>query len=167
MTFLFRVKGLVAIQIDRVMKVGSVINTGLLVLNLSLLISQVWQWRGGPTWAWILGSTVVLSIGIVLFAHVWTGSLDMVRAMRKASAIHDPPQVYQLVPMQRVQWLNVDIPQLEALAAWHRYDGVDEVADSLEKQIEKLKRWESLGFIPREEYPPHLLHYYWHTEGEL
>lgn len=93
--------------------------------------------------------------------------MDMVRAMRKAGAIHDPPQVYQLVPLQRVLILNVEIPQMEALHNIVLNVGVEEEAARLRNHIEKLKRWESLGFVPREEYPSHLLRYYWHTEGEL
>lgn len=149
------------------MKVGSVVNTGLLVLNLSLLISQVWAWRGGPTWAWVLGSTVVVSSGILAFAHVWTQKMDMVRALRRASAIHDAPQVYQLVPFERVVWLNIVFPQMEAQAAMCAAIGAKGEEQELREAVKRLKRWESLGFVPRAEYPPHLLRYYWQEEKEL
>lgn len=162
-----KIRPIIALQMDRVMKVGSVVNTGLLVLNLSLLVSQVWKWRGGPTWAWVLGTMLVVGLGIVWFANFWTHKMDMVRNLRRASAIHDPPQVYQLVPWERVVWLNIIIPQIEAQACALTSLGRDDKASELLKQVEKLKRWESLGFVPREDYPKHLLHYYWHEEAAL
>lgn len=165
MTLLAKAREILAIQLDRLMKVGSVLNTSLLVLNLSLAISTVLQWRGGSLWMWVIGSAIVISALMLVFTNLWTQKFDMVRALRKASAIHDAPQVYQMMPWERVVWLHVVIPQMLLQAEIADKLGVDSA--SLRTQIQKLKRWESLGFIPREEYPKHLLRYYWHTEGEL
>ncbi len=162
-----RIRSAIALQLDRVMKVASVANMGLLVLNTSLLVSQVWKWRGGPTWAWVIGSVVVISAVVLVLAHLWTQTFDMVRAQRKASAIHDAPQVYQLVPWERAVWINVIIPQMQAQAAICHAVGAQYSAEILTEQAAKLKKWETLGFIPREDYPPHLLKYYWHEEREL
>ena len=160
-------KDLLAIQIDRVMKAGSVVNTALLSLNLSLIITPFISWRGGPAWMWVLGTLIVVSSGIFIFSHIWTQKMDMVRALRKASAMHDAPQVYQIVPLERVIWIHVIIPQMEAQAAVCRAVGAVTEAEKMEQKVKQAKRWESLGFIPREEYPEHLLHYYWQTEGAL
>ncbi len=116
-------------------------------------------------WMWVLGSVVVISTLMMIFTNLWTQRFDMVRALRKASAIHDAPQVYQMMPIGRVLWLHVDIPQMTLQADIADKLGVD--STEIRAHIQKLKRWEALGFIPREEYPKHLLRYYWHTEGEL
>ena len=149
------------------MKVGSVVNTALLILNLSLLLTQFMEWRGGSVWLWVVGSALVVTLVIFWFAHVWTNSMDMVRALRRASAIHDPCQVYQLAPWERAVWINVLIPQLECQIAVANAVGARDSAANLQRQVEKMRRWESLGYIPRDEYPRHLLKYYWQTDEPL
>lgn len=156
-----------ATQLDRVMKVGPVVNTGLLVLTLSLTAARFVYWRGGPLWAWVVGCVVLVALGIVGFAHLWTNQFDMVRAARRASAIHDPCQVYQMHPYERAIWLNVTIPQMEAQAAICEHVGATKHAEELLTVAGRMKKWEALGYIPREDYPAHLLHYYWHEEAPL
>lgn len=149
------------------MKVGPVVNTGLLVLTLSLTAARFVYWRGGPLWAWVVGCVVLVAVGIVSFAHLWTNQFDMVRAARRASAIHDPCQVYQMHPYERAIWINVTIPQLRAQMGICEAVGAPFSAAILKDTIEKMKKWEALGYIPREDYPAHLLHYYWHEEAPL
>lgn len=157
----------IATQLDRVMKVGSVVTMALLIANLSLLLTQFFRWRGGPVAAWVLGSAIVITAIVLLFAHLWTQTFDMVRAMRRANAVHDPCQVYQIHPYERAIWLNVTIPQLEAQAAICANVGASVHASELLIVVAKMRRWETLGFIPRADYPKHLLHYYWHEEAPL
>lgn len=162
MTATDKIRTAVALQLDRVMKVASVTTVPLLILNLSVSATLLLKWLGGPLWAWVAGCSLVLLVGILVFAHLWTHSFDMVRAMRRAYTVHDPCQVYQLWPYERTMWLNVLIPNLEAQSAIALNVGATKHAEILLEQVGKLRRWEALGFIPREEYPEHLLGYYLH-----
>ncbi len=156
-----------AVHLDRVMKVGPVVNTGLLIATLSITAARLVYWRGGAMWMWILGCALLTVAGIISFAHIWTNKLDMVRAARRASAIHDPCQVYQMHPWERVIWLNVTIPQVEAQSKMMLHFGEEAHAMALLEVVVKMRKWERLGYIPREDYPAHLLHYYWHEEAPL
>ena len=165
MTLISRVRSVAALHIDRVQRAGAVIQLGLLVANVSFSVTLLLKWKGGPLWAWIVGTFLVASVAILIFANLWTHQLDMVREMRRASAVHDPPQVYQMVPMQRVMLQEVDLPQMLAQAQILESLGQNEKAMDLRRRIERVARWESLGFIPREEFPENLLPYYLHEEG--
>lgn len=160
-----RFRQVVATQLDRVGKVGPIVNLCLLITTLSLTAVRFVYWRGGPLWLWITGIALLIVAGILLFAHLWTNKLDMVRASRRASAIHDPCQVYQIHPYERAMWLNVTIPRLRVDAQVAEKLGVD--AKPILEVIGKLERWEKLGYIPRAEYPGHLLPYYWHEGAPL
>lgn len=158
-------RSVIATQLDRVAKVGPIVNLVLLIATLSLTFARFVYWRGGPLWFWVAGTALLIVAGILLFAHIWTNKLDMVRASRRASAIHDPCQVYQIHPYERVIWLTVTIPQLVLQAQIAAKLGLD--TSEISAAIGKMRRWEELGFIPRDEYPPHLLHYYWHEGAPL
>ena len=158
-------RSILATQLDRVMKVGPVVNLALLIATLSLTFARFVYWRGGPLWAWVAGTGVAVAVAILLFAHIWTNKLDMVRASRRASAIHDPCQVYQIHPYERAIWLNVTIPQLVLQAQIAAKLGLD--TSEISAVIGKMRRWEALGYIPRDEYPEHLLQYYWHEGAPL
>lgn len=138
---------------------------GLLIATLSLTMARFVYWRGGYLWIWVAGCALLTVLGIVIFAHVWTNKFDMVRAARRASAIHDPCQVYQMHPYERAIWLNVTIPQLVLQAQVAAKLGLD--TSHISTVIGKMRKWEALGYIPREDYPEHLLHYYWHEEAPL
>lgn len=146
-------------------KVGPIVNLALLITTLSLTVVRFVYWRGGPLWAWIGAIAVIIVVGILVFAHLWTNKLDMVRAARRASAIHDPCQVYQIHPYERAIWLNITIPRLMMEVEVARKLGID--PGHLLAVIDKMQRWEKLGFIPRNEYPEHLLPYYWHEGAPL
>lgn len=158
-------RSLLSLHLDRLLKVAPIVSLGLLVANLSVTLATLMTWRGGPVWAWALGIGMLLLAAVVVFAHLWAHSWDMFRGLRRAQTVHDPTQVYQLVPLHRIAWLHATIPHMESQLAIHDALGIP--SQWLRDEIERLRRWERLGYIPRGEFPPHLQKYYWHNEAEL
>lgn len=144
---------IVAQQLDRMMRVAPILSVILLIGNAALLLAEKVAWRGGPLYAWIIGMVIILLIASLTVSNLWAGPLRMVAAVRGSQALHDPVQVYQLTPFERFLWVNAMIPQMEHQLSL-RPDPL------FEYQINRLKRYAQLGYVPRDEYPQFLLRYY-------
>lgn len=140
------------------MRVVPIFNMILLVGNLSIVVATLTNWRGWNiyTTATIAGLSL-MALG-VLFANLWTVGLKMIHASRTAAVLHDPMQVYQFTPWERVVWRYAMIPQMRHQAALGRQ--LDTPDPDLEARIEQLEKWEALGYIPKEDYPADLQHLY-------
>lgn len=152
-------------QLDRVMRIAPLASVVLLVGNIGLATAPMLSWRGGHPAMWAAMAALFVGLAVVLAANLWAGRLDMIRAMRASGAYHDPTQVYQLTPWERIMWRHAMLPQMRHQADIGRADGADPSA--LEAEIERLEHWESLGYIPRDEYPEDLMVYYYGKGGRL
>lgn len=152
-------KKIVAQQLDRLMRVSPILSISLLVGSVALNVVQLVSWRGHP-YIWMFLSVLILSILVLGVSNLWAGPLGMIAAMRGSQAFHDPVQVYKLTPFERMLWQHGMIPQMEHQLSL-KWD------EQFATQIERLRKWCSLGYIPKDEFPCHLKHYYFGKEGEL
>ncbi len=153
-------------QLDRIMRVSPLAGVVLLVGNTGLAMATFLEWRGGHPAIWAAVSALVVGLLVVVAANLWAGRLDMIRAMRASGAFHDPTQVYQFTPWERIIWRNAMLPQMRHQASLGRSTGAPGTED-LEEQIQRLEAWEALGYIPKAEYPEDLVQYYYGKGGRL
>jgi hypothetical protein len=146
----------------RLRKTGGLVSLGLLVVNQALLVAQIVAWRGFDPW--LIVPTVALGLfALAIFASwaIWVLG-DGYHHETAAQVSHSPVQVYAPNPWQIVLWRTFRLPKARALASIAE----GEAREELQEAIERWERWIELGYIPRDEYPPDLLHHYLASEGQ-
>lgn len=147
-------------QVYRLQKVAAPVSLLLLILNLALTLTGLIAWRGLHPYAIVALSVTVLAVLVLGFANFYVLVLRMHVAERRAIVDHDPVQVYAFLPFQAALTLNNQVPMMRALA---KQTGDEE----LSRAADRVEKWAKGGFIPRDEYPPELAHYYRTGGGRL
>lgn len=150
----------------RLRKTGGLVSLGLLTVNQALLIAQTVAWRGFNPWIVVPSVAFLLfTLAIAISYAVWILG-DGYHAETAAQVAHNPTQTYAYNPFQQVEHKQLRIPKLRAIAAIAE-DHDPEAAAELREAIDRWERWVDLGYIPRDEYPEHLLHHYLSDGGRL
>lgn len=139
-------------KIKRISGVGSLI---LLVINLSFSVYAYIEYRG--IHIYIALPLLVLLMGsiLLLVAHFYT--LHMYRTEAEAEKYFNPYATYAIGPFEEITYRFIYLPMMKAL--------LSTMDDEIEKKVFKEKidiweRWINLGYIPKDEYPKHLLKFY-------
>lgn len=163
------------VKMKRVAAVGSLI---LLTINLSFLVYPYIEFRvpefilGMPRMYLILPIIFIIIVFIVwLGAHIYTETMEMYRTESRANIMYNPYQVYAFQPFWEMWWRDVYVPQmrtqLTVLKNLHKNEANEEEKKYLEKdikymksEVDKIKNWLELGFIPKKDFPEHLKKFY-------
>ena len=142
------------VKIKRTAVVGSLI---MLILNLSFTVYPYIEHRGvHPYFAIPLIFLFILLLAWFT-AHIYVKKFDMYRAESVAEKYFSPYAVYAIGPFEEMKYRNMDLVIMETL-----YDILPEgeKRQLLKEQIEKVKGWCDLGYIPKKDFPQHLKRYY-------
>lgn len=150
------------VKMKHLATVGSLI---LLALNLSFTVYPYIEFRfpqfvfGFIPKAWV-GVPMVFFIIVTLIwfaAHLYVRKMEMYRTEQRAEMMYNPYQVYAFQPFQEMQYRNITIPILKGI---HDLlpDGTEK--DEIKQKMDQFKKWLSLGYIPKEDFPEHLKEFY-------
>jgi len=142
------------VKIKRTAAVGSLV---MLILNLSFTIYPYIEHRDIHPYA----AVPLLFFGIFFLvwiaAHVYVSKMEMYRTEFLAEKILNPYSVYAIGPFEEMKYRSMDLVIMEAL-----YDLTPEGEKKrrLREQIDQVKKWVELGYIPKKDFPKHLKRYY-------
>lgn len=118
----------------------------LLIINLSLQIYGQLEYRNLPFYQTTFSIMLVLFLCVWGFAHIYNDYFEMYKHKKLVEVtLYNPYQVYAFSPFEEVVWRTIYIPMLEEIGS---------------KNVDKIKRWLDLGYIPKEDFPDHLKKYY-------
>ena len=142
------------VKLKRTAAVGSLI---MLILNLSFTVYPFIEHRNlHPYFAIPL---LFLSIFLLIWiaSHIYVKKMEMYRTESLADKIYNPYSVYAIGPFEEMKYRNFDIPIMEGI-----YNALPEgeKKKQLKEQIERVKKWCDLGYIPKQDFPKHLRRYY-------
>ena len=142
------------VKIKRMAAVGSLI---ILTLNLSFSIYPFISHRGIHPYVAIplIFSIVILFIWIA--AEIYVKRMEMYRTEFLAERILNPYSIYAIGPFEEMKYRNMEIPIMEALSTIIPKGNGKKAFDS---NLQKVKKWCDLGYIPKEDFPNHLKQYY-------
>jgi len=142
------------VKIKRTAAVGSLI---MLVLNLSFVIYPYIEHRGIHPYIAIPGIFILVILIIWILAHLYVRKMEMYRTESLAEKILNPYSVYAIGPFEEMKYRNFEMIIMESL-----YDlfPEGEKKQQLKQQIDKVKNWLELGYIPKKDFPKHLKKYY-------
>jgi len=160
-----RVRGFVSLQYVKMKRMASVGSLILLAVNLSFTLYPFVQHRfmflnrqGIPD-TYVGIPVLFFTIVVIIWAgaHVYVKKFEMYRTEMVAERMFNPYAVYLIGPFEEMLYRTMTIPTLEA--AWLSMpEGDDKIR--IGEQLDKAKKWVDLGYIPKEEYPEHLMKYY-------
>jgi hypothetical protein len=142
------------VKLKRTAAVGSLV---ILTLNLSFSIYPFISHRGIHPYLAI--PILFLTVMIVLWiaADFYVRRLEMYRTEFLAERIFNPYSVYAIGPFEEMKYRNMEIPIMEALSNLMP-NGPGK--NDFDKQLENVKKWCDLGYIPKNDFPAHLKKYY-------
>jgi hypothetical protein len=142
------------VKIKRTAAVGSLI---ILTLNLSFSIYPFISHRGIHPYVAIplLFSIVIIVIWIA--ADFYVKRLEMYRTESLAERILNPYAIYAIGPFEEMKYRHMEIPIMEAISKMMPEGKEKNIFDT---QLDKVKTWCNLGYIPRKDFPNHLKKYY-------
>ena len=153
-----RIRRWINIQIVKLQQVASVGALLLMILSNALIINQYIVWRGIHPYVGITLVFVGLLVLVLFLAHIYIRMLEMNRTQKRAELELNPYAVYAFGPFEEVLWRTLHIPTLEA--AWINIPDDNPKKKEIGELLNKAKKWVDLGYIPREDYPKHLLGFY-------
>jgi len=151
------------VKMKRMASVGSLI---LLAVNLSFTLYPFVEHRfqlitisyGIPaTYIGIPFLFFMIMLCIAGGAHVYVKKFEMYRTEMASEITLNPYSVYLIGPFEEMLYRTLTIPTLEA--AWMNLSDSPE-KERIGQQLQKAKKWVDLGYIPKEDYPKHLLKFY-------
>ena len=137
------------VKVQRVAGIGSLV---LLTINLSLAAYPYVAWRGVNPYFGIICIFMFVIFMVCFLAHIWMNWLEMYRGEAATKVSYNPYQVYTLSPYEEMWFRLWFIPVME-----HMIDGDKE---KLSSNLVKVKEWVEKGYIPKKQFPEHLLKYY-------
>jgi hypothetical protein len=150
----------------RVDKARGPIMLGLLAGNQAILIYNLIAWRGVSLYLAVPAILTLLAIAVVLFARFWIDVLSTYKNQVRAETALNPKQIYQIPPFQEMAWRHLHIPRMRSHARLLHHAGESYLSEEVDREADRLNRWVDLGYIPRDDFPEHLLHHYLADEGE-
>jgi len=150
------------VKIKRTAAVGSLV---MLIINLSFTIYPYIEHRGVHPYFAIplifLGAFLLVWLG----AHIYVKKFEMYRTESVAEKVYNPYAVYAIGPFEEMKYRNMELIIMEMI-----YDVLPEgdKKKKFKEDIEKVRKWCDLGYIPKKDFPKHLTKYYMtKKEGRL
>jgi len=152
-----KIRAFFNLQYAKIKKTAAVGSLILLTINLAVSSYPYIEHRGiHPYIAMPLLFLAILFV-VWLLAHVYVRRMEMYRTEMRADMMLNPYAVYAIAPFEEMRYRYQFIPILRALEELlpkgEKKQRMKECADNWQK-------WVDLGYIPKEDYPKHLLHYY-------
>jgi len=139
-----------------------VINTGLLVVLNSLTLYYYIEHREIHPYIAVPIIALSLGAGIWLISVIYYRVALMHRGEKFAEIFFDPYQVSHFRPFEeilyRYMWLRIMGCQSALLSDDEAIR--EEAKQKMDESIKLFTKWIELGYIPKEDYPKHLLHFY-------
>ena len=142
------------VKIKRTAAAGSLI---MLILNLSFTMYPYIEHRGVHPYFAIPLIFLVMFLLVWLVAHIYVKKLEMYRTESVAEKLYNPYAVYAIGPFEEMKYRNMDLVIMETL---HDLLPEGEKKKKLKEQIETVRGWCDLGYIPKKDFPKHLKKYY-------
>ncbi len=142
------------VKIKRTAAVGSLI---MLILNLSFTMYPFIEHRGVHPYFAIPLIFFVVFLLVWLASHIYVKKLEMYRTESVADKVYNPYAIYAIGPFEEMKYRNMDLVIMETL-----YDILPQgkKKEELKQQIERVRSWCDLGYIPKNDFPKHLKKYY-------
>jgi hypothetical protein len=150
----------------RVDKARGPIMLGLLAANQAILIYNLIAWRGISLYLAVPAILALLAIAVIAFAKIWVDLLETYKNQVRAQTALNPKQIYQIPPFQEMAWRHIHVPRMRSHARLLEDAGDTNLSEDLYREADRLERWVQLGYIPRDDFPDHLLDHYLADEGE-
>ncbi|MGB1586993.1 MAG: hypothetical protein ACPHID_08140 [Thermoplasmatota archaeon] len=141
---------------------GAPIQILMQAMTLTLVAFGYIAWRGFNTYYGIALLFVLILGAILAWGYLYVEVLGLFRAKRASVATMDPVQVYAMTPYQEMMIRTVTLPNLRNNRAIAAHLGLD--TTEIDASIANVEAWQANGFIPKDQFPPELLHHY-KTEG--
>lgn len=142
------------VKIKRTAAVGSLI---MLILNLSFTMYPFIEHRNIHPYFTIPLIFLIVFLLVWLAAHIYVKKLEMYRTESVAEKFFNPYAVYAIGPFEEMKYRNMDLVIMKIL---HDLLPEGEKKQKLKEQIEKIRGWCDLGYIPKKDFPKHLKKYY-------
>jgi hypothetical protein len=142
------------VKIKRTAAVGSLI---MLILNLSFTIYPFVEHRGVHPYFAIPLIFLIVFLLVWLASHIYVKKFEMYRTESVAEKLFNPYAVYAIGPFEEMKYRNMDLVIIETL---YGLLPEGEKKQELKEQIEKIRNWCDLGYIPKKDFPKHLKKYY-------
>lgn len=157
-----RVRGFINLQYIKVKSLAAVGSIILLAFNLALSLYPFMEFRfpeyffGVIPSAWLFVSVIFIFIMLIiwLLSHVYVKVFEMYRTEKSAEMTLNPYAVYAFSPFQEAWFRNYHLVILKALSKQFPDN------KELQETVEKVERWLSIGYIPKDEFPADLMKYY-------
>ena len=152
-----RLRRFVMIQLGKVYKIYQPGTLLLLVLTNSLLFTEYLERREVHPYVAIVLVFNIFIIVLWVAAHIYTRWLNMNEFQHRADTEFNPYAVNHLTPLDEMRWRTYYIPSMTAY-----YKILEKLSPSdpyllvLKTELDKIKNWVELGFIPDSDAPPHL-----------
>lgn len=132
-------------------------------LTLTLVAYDFVAWRGIHPYI-AIPAIFLLTLSLILgWGYIFVEKLGLFRAKKAGMVSMDPVQVYAFNPFQEMMLVHWHIPLMESSVKVGESMGLDMHQER--DALERVKNWASEGFIPRKDFPEHLLKFYRGTEG--
>jgi len=173
-----RIRRIINIQYVKIKRLAAIGSLLLLAINLSFTMYPYIEFRfpeytlGIPR-AYVGVPIIFILIMFIIWvcSHIYTNTMEMYRTESLANIIYNPYQVYAFQPFWEMWWRDVYVPQMKSqvtvLKNLYKKETDEEEKEYLQKEIkfldsevEKIKNWLDLGFIPKKDFPKHLKKYY-------
>ena len=159
-----RLRKIINMQYVKMKRMAAVGSLMLLAVNLAFTIYPyvVFKMPGdifGISRIYLAVPIIFIFIVLLIWfsAHIYVHIFEMYRTETMAEYTYNPYAIYAITPLLEMEFRHSRIPTMEGIYATMT-EGVEK--EKLKLDIDKMKKWCDLGYIPKEDYPEHLLHYY-------
>lgn len=142
-------------QIEKFQQFSAIGMPVMLVLNLAVSLFSYLQWRNIHPYVGISSLTVVMMCLYWSIAHIVVKKGETFKSKARAAVKYNPYSVWALSPLQWMLMNHIWAPILE---------GTKETKEQ-QAQVNMVKNWLKLGYIPKEDFPENLKGFYI-TKGE-
>lgn len=132
-------------------------------LTLTLVAYDFVAWRNIHPYIAVPAGFVLMMSLMLLWGYIFVDKLGLYRAKRTTMTVMDPAQVYAFLPKETALFRHNFLQMHRMQIKIAKQMGLD--VGTEESNVEQMERWLTLGYIPREEFPEELAHYYAAREG--
>lgn len=151
------------LQMIKVKRTAPMYNLILLVLLNALSIYPILEGRAIHPYISFPAVLVLLITLIWAGSHLYQIVLGMNKNEARAERIINPYCVWAMGPWEEMLIRNIWLPSMKGIYA-NMPGGEDKI--ELGEAISNMSRWVELGYIPKKDYPKHLLKHYIAKDGE-
>ena len=152
-----KLRRFVMIQFAKMQKVYMPASLMLLILTNSLLFIPYFENRNIHPYVSVCFISLSLFLLLLIIAHVYVRKLGMNQFQHCADIKLNPFAVNHLSSLDEMRWRTFYIPSMTTQYKILEYlNENDSYLPVLKQEINKIKRWVDLGYIPPDDAPDHL-----------